>query len=116
VQVLLQYKFIPKPNETRVAKPWLSITPEMGVLAPGALLLLLWPLLRARAHGWTGTGERADLSLRALVGNDSVGAFGTSGSMRLDDILVLHLENGKDFFVRRSPCARTRIDRCSAYR
>ena len=35
-QVLLQYKFIPKPTETKFAKPGMSISPEMGLLVPGS--------------------------------------------------------------------------------
>ena len=50
-----------------------------------------------------GTGEKKDISLRALVNNESVGLF-TGNNLSMDDIIVLHLENGKDFFVR---CPRT---------
>ena len=37
--------------------------------------------------------------MRALVNNDSVAQF-SRGSTSMDDIVVLHLENGKDLFVR----------------
>lgn len=34
-QVIAQYRFIPKPEETRPCQPWLFINPPVGMLLPG---------------------------------------------------------------------------------
>ena len=61
----------------------------------------MWTLRSERRTGLAGgfSGEKKSISLRALVNNESVGLFVGGSSLRMDDILVLHLENGKDFFV-----------------
>ncbi|KNC49078.1 RhoGAP domain-containing protein [Thecamonas trahens ATCC 50062] len=78
-QVMIHFSFIPKPGDTQRAycKPWLSIEPERGLLMPG---------------------KSAEVMLTLTVDNE----WGTRlnlGEEELEDILILHLENGKDYFV-----------------
>ncbi|RUS19167.1 Endonuclease/exonuclease/phosphatase [Endogone sp. FLAS-F59071] len=76
-QVIAQYKFIPKMKEKSICKPWLWVNPPMGILLPG---------------------ENVQINFTALVDNVTAPAL-NSGRDKLEDMLILHLENGKDFFL-----------------
>jgi len=104
----LQYKFIAKLDETEVTKPWMSIVPAAGLLVPGTrhaatCRLTEESLIGPRAsHGpLPCPGEKTEISLRALVNATCAGMF-NKDNRSLDDIVVLHLVNGKDLFVRRT--------------
>uniref|UniRef100_A0A665TIY2 phosphoinositide 5-phosphatase n=1 Tax=Echeneis naucrates TaxID=173247 RepID=A0A665TIY2_ECHNA len=76
-QVPCQFEFIQKPNELTYCKPWLTANPPKGFIAQGEL----------HSH-----------SLEVFV-NRSTAPELNSGKQQLEDILVLHLERGKDYFI-----------------
>lgn len=76
-QVLLQFQFIPKLEETSICKPWVWVSPSKGMLLPG---------------------ERIMISITVLVDQRTAPKLNKEPNS-LEDILVLHLVNGKDIFV-----------------
>jgi phosphatidylinositol-bisphosphatase len=75
--VIAQFQFIPKLQEARPFKSWLKVEPEFGIILPG---------------------ESMSLTVTVQVTSDSSGAL-TSGRDALEDILIVRLENGRDYFV-----------------
>lgn len=76
-KVICRFRFIAKPNDKHFCKPWLRITPAFGMLAPG---------------------ESTEIVFVTLVDKMTAPSL-NSNKEKLDDILILHLENGKDFFI-----------------
>lgn len=76
-QVYLQFQFIPKMDEESICKPWLWVNPPNGMIMPG---------------------ERLRVTFIMLVDRRSAPQLNL-GLDRLDDILILHLINGKDYFI-----------------
>ncbi|KAM4819124.1 inositol polyphosphate 5-phosphatase OCRL isoform 5-T5 [Thomomys bottae] len=76
-QVPCHFSFIPKLNDTQYCKPWLRAEPFEGYLEPN---------------------ETVDISLDVYVSKDSVTIL-NSGEDKIEDILVLHLDRGKDYFL-----------------
>lgn len=76
-RVPAEIRFIPKLDEQSFAPAWLWLSPPMSMLMPG---------------------ERLTVMLTCLI-DDRLSLDVQSGRLRLDDILILHLENGKDFFI-----------------
>ena len=76
-QVLCQFRFIPKLGEKLYCKPWLRIHPPIGMALPG---------------------ERVAITLTLMVDHLTVGPLNT-GAEKLEDIVILHLEHGKDYFI-----------------
>uniref|UniRef100_A0A673MRG3 phosphoinositide 5-phosphatase n=1 Tax=Sinocyclocheilus rhinocerous TaxID=307959 RepID=A0A673MRG3_9TELE len=76
-QVPCQFEFIPKLDEPSYCKPWLAANPAKGFLAQGASV---------------------DIDLEVFV-NRSTAPELNSGQQQLEDILVLHLDRGKDYFI-----------------
>ena len=76
-QILVQFSFINKLNDDTCCKPWLTVQPMSGYIIPGA---------------------DCEVTLEVLVDRNSAGAL-NSGADTLYDILVLHLDGGKDFFI-----------------
>jgi len=76
-QAPVQFEFIPKLDENDLCKPWIKVDPVAGLIMPGDVL---------------------ELELSIYVDKMSAPLV-TMGNCRLDDILVLHLIDGKDFFV-----------------
>ncbi|XP_071324614.1 type II inositol 1,4,5-trisphosphate 5-phosphatase isoform X1 [Trachinotus anak] len=76
-QVPCQFEFIQKPNELTYCKPWLTANPPKGFIAQGASV---------------------DIELEVFV-NRSTAPELNSGQQQIEDILVLHLERGKDYFI-----------------
>jgi phosphatidylinositol-bisphosphatase len=74
---IAHWRFVPKLEEQWPCKRWMSFEPGLGMLLPG---------------------EEAEVSLSALVDAHTADALNTSRET-LDDIVVLRIENGKDFFV-----------------
>ncbi|KAJ8870556.1 hypothetical protein PR048_029579 [Dryococelus australis] len=76
-QVPVTFEFIKKLDDSSYCKDWLSIEPYAGFIMPG---------------------EKSDIKLEVYV--DKTSAFKlNSGEDKLYDILVLHLEGGKDIFI-----------------
>ncbi|XP_015123931.1 inositol polyphosphate 5-phosphatase OCRL-1 [Diachasma alloeum] len=76
-QVPVQFEFIKKLDDTNYCKDWLHIEPYTGFIKPG---------------------EKCDIKLEVYV-DKRVACKLNSGEDKLYDILVLHLEGGKDIFI-----------------
>eukprot|EP00727_Mastigamoeba_balamuthi_P008688 m51a1_g4441 putative domain-containing protein (731) ;mRNA; f:111204-114171 len=76
-EVLARWSFIPKNAERVVCKPWMRVAPASGILMPG---------------------EKAEIKIHIDVDARSAQALNT-GADKIDDILILNLKNGRDFFV-----------------
>ncbi|XP_029140796.1 inositol polyphosphate 5-phosphatase OCRL-1, partial [Protobothrops mucrosquamatus] len=76
-QVPCHFSFIPKLNDTQYCKPWLRAEPCEGYLEPN---------------------ETVDISLDVYVSKDSVTLL-NSREDKIEEILVLHLDRGKDYFL-----------------
>ncbi|XP_053129730.1 inositol polyphosphate 5-phosphatase OCRL isoform X3 [Hemicordylus capensis] len=76
-QVPCHFSFIPKLNDSQYCKPWLRAEPCEGYVEPN---------------------ETVDISLDVYVSKDSVTLL-NSGEEKIEDILVLHLDRGKDYFL-----------------
>ncbi|KAJ7403221.1 Inositol polyphosphate 5-phosphatase OCRL-1 [Pitangus sulphuratus] len=76
-QVPCHFSFIPKLNDIHYCKPWLRAEPCEGYLEPD---------------------ESTEISLDVYVSKDSVTLL-NSGEDKIEDILVLHLDRGKDYFL-----------------
>jgi len=76
-EVVSQWRFAPKLEEKFVSKGWLIIEPLFGMVLPG---------------------ESADISLHCYVEED-VGRDVAHARDVLQDIVILRLENGADFFI-----------------
>jgi len=75
--VAAQFRFVPKLEEETICKHWLSIKPRFGMLLPN---------------------EAAHITFTALIDLKTAQAL-NAGQDLLDDILILRLENGQDFFL-----------------
>ncbi|XP_031549420.1 inositol polyphosphate 5-phosphatase OCRL-like isoform X2 [Actinia tenebrosa] len=73
----VQFSFIPKLDEQEYCKPWLNIKPHMGIIM---------------------SGDTKEVKLTVYVNKETAGAL-NSGDDKMEDILVLHLEGGKDVFI-----------------
>ncbi|KAM9320536.1 type II inositol 1,4,5-trisphosphate 5-phosphatase-like [Gastrophryne carolinensis] len=76
-QVACQFEFINKLDELSYSKTWLRANPSKGFLTPGS---------------------EAQIELEMFVNNQTA-ALLNSGKEKLEDILILHLDRGKDFFL-----------------
>ncbi|XP_051892634.1 type II inositol 1,4,5-trisphosphate 5-phosphatase isoform X2 [Pristis pectinata] len=72
-----QFEFITKLNEPSYCKPWFSATPNKGILTKG---------------------ERIEIELEVYV-NKMTALSLNMGADRIEDILILHLRRGKDYFL-----------------
>ncbi|XP_078403180.1 inositol polyphosphate 5-phosphatase OCRL isoform X1 [Cetorhinus maximus] len=76
-QVPCHFSFIPKLNDSYYSKQWLRAEPCEGYLEPN---------------------ESVDISLEVYVSKESVTLL-NSAEDKIEDILVLHLDRGKDYFL-----------------
>lgn len=76
-QVPCQFEFINKPDEESYCKQWLTARPSKGFLLPDS---------------------HVEIELELFV-NKSTATKLNSGKDTIEDILVLHLERGKDYFL-----------------
>ncbi|XP_045074758.1 type II inositol 1,4,5-trisphosphate 5-phosphatase isoform X1 [Coregonus clupeaformis] len=76
-QVPCQFEFIEKLDEPTYCKPWLTANPAKGFIAQGGNM---------------------DIDLEVFV-NRSTATELNAGRQQIEDILVLHLERGKDYFL-----------------
>ncbi|XP_051929445.1 inositol polyphosphate 5-phosphatase OCRL isoform X3 [Hippocampus zosterae] len=76
-QVPCHFAFIPKLNDSQYCKSWLRAEPSEGFLEPN---------------------ENLEIYLEVYVSKDSVTLL-NSGEDCIEDILVLHLDRGKDYFI-----------------
>uniref|UniRef100_A0A673UVH0 phosphoinositide 5-phosphatase n=1 Tax=Suricata suricatta TaxID=37032 RepID=A0A673UVH0_SURSU len=76
-QVPCQFEFINKPGEESYCKQWLSASPSRGFLLPDSAI---------------------EIELELFV-NKTTATKLNSGEDKIEDILVLHLDRGKDYFL-----------------
>ncbi|XP_065772177.1 type II inositol 1,4,5-trisphosphate 5-phosphatase isoform X3 [Muntiacus reevesi] len=76
-QVPCQFEFISKPNEESYCKQWLRASPSRGFLLPDSAV---------------------EIELELFV-NKTTATKLNSGEDKIEDILVLHLDRGKDYFL-----------------
>ncbi|KAM9798129.1 type II inositol 1,4,5-trisphosphate 5-phosphatase [Neosynchiropus ocellatus] len=76
-QVPCQFEFIQKPNESTYCKAWLTANPQKGFIAQGVSVVI---------------------ELEVFVNRTTAPEL-NSGKQQIEDILVLHLERGKDYFI-----------------
>ena len=72
----MSLSFIPKIDETEICKSWLTISPEMSVINPKESIEIQFTIEIEEDLAWT-----------------------LNKNKKLEDILILHLEGGKDFFI-----------------
>ncbi|KAF9352760.1 hypothetical protein BGX34_011996 [Mortierella sp. NVP85] len=72
-----QYRFKPKLQDEGFCKPWIWANPPVAMIMPG---------------------ESAKIHLTVMVNNESAPLLNT-GRETMEDILILHLEHGKDYFI-----------------
>ena len=71
------FTFSAKPKQNNFCKTWLNVNPSFGAIEPGDI---------------------AEIELIVHIDQQSASAF-KSGHDKFDDILILHLEHGKDLFI-----------------
>ncbi|KAL9656618.1 hypothetical protein ABK040_002890 [Willaertia magna] len=76
-QVVCEYTFVPKPHETLPSKPYITIEPMEGYIIPG---------------------ETEEIKITILVNSQKAPKLLKKEDV-IDDILILHLKNGRDHFV-----------------
>jgi inositol polyphosphate 5-phosphatase INPP5B/F len=76
--VVAQYRFVPKPDEVGICKPWLKVSPMFGMIIPGE--------------------QPLNVNVTITVGKDIAQSL-NSGRELLEDILILRLENGRDYYI-----------------
>ncbi|KAI7848005.1 Endonuclease/exonuclease/phosphatase [Circinella umbellata] len=76
-QVLAPFRFIPKMDENEVCPTWLRVHPISGILGPG---------------------EKVVIHFEILI-DPTISSPFNECKEEIDNILVLRLENGKDFFI-----------------
>mmetsp|Transcript_13038 Transcript_13038/g.23138 ORF Transcript_13038/g.23138 Transcript_13038/m.23138 type:complete len:841 (+) Transcript_13038:63-2585(+) len=76
-QVPVTWRFVPKMEDLAVSKRWLCMSPNFGILVPGASVTI---------------------TISGLVDAKTAGQVLTKAES-LEDVLVLRLENGRDHFV-----------------
>ncbi|XP_053397394.1 inositol polyphosphate 5-phosphatase OCRL-like [Mercenaria mercenaria] len=76
-QVPVTYEFINKLDEDSHCKPWLKVNPVQAVIPPG---------------------DSCEISLEVTVDKTLAYRF-NCGHEKIEDILVMHLHGGKDFFI-----------------
>jgi phosphatidylinositol-bisphosphatase len=75
-QVVCEFMFVPKPSEESAHKPWLKIEPFGGIIMPN---------------------EKAEIKITVFVDSTTVATL--TDDTNIDDILILHLKNGRDHFI-----------------
>ncbi|XP_064617717.1 inositol polyphosphate 5-phosphatase OCRL-like isoform X2 [Liolophura sinensis] len=76
-QLPVQFEFINKLDDDSYSKPWLTVDPVLSTIMPG---------------------YSCEVEIKVEVMKSAAGLL-NSGAETIEDILVLHLDGGKDFFV-----------------
>ncbi|XP_061427974.1 inositol polyphosphate 5-phosphatase OCRL-like isoform X2 [Lethenteron reissneri] len=77
-QVPCTFEFVPKLNDTDYCKPWLSVKPNKGFIMKG---------------------EQVAVAIEVYVNQEMASLLGGGQGRSLEDILVLHLQDGRDHFL-----------------
>eukprot|EP00741_Cyanophora_paradoxa_P011740 tig00020563_g11344.t1 len=76
-QFVAAWRLVPKPGDERVCAPWLRVEPQEGIVGPG---------------------ESAEITLTAHVTRRTAARL-TEEGVPLEEIVVLHLDRGRDYFI-----------------
>lgn len=76
-QVNTLVEFVAKLDDKSPCKPWLKVEPQSTFMMPGDMI---------------------EVKVRAYIDKNTAAAF-NAGKDTVDDILILHLENGKDYYI-----------------
>lgn len=77
-QVVATFRLVPKLDEEQLTKPWMTVSPNYGMLIPGE--------------------AEAVIHFSITINNETAHALNT-GREVLEDILILRLENGRDYYI-----------------
>jgi phosphatidylinositol-bisphosphatase len=77
-KVVAQFRFVPKLDELVLCKPWMTVSPTFGMLIPGE--------------------PPATINFTLNVDNVIANLI-NAGREVLEDILILRLENGRDYYI-----------------
>lgn len=77
-KVVAQFRLVPKLDENTLCKPWMTVSPTYGMLIPGE--------------------QPATINFSITIDNNTANLL-NSGREVLDDILILRLENGRDYYI-----------------
>jgi len=77
-KVVAQFRLVPKLDEVTLCKPWMTVTPAFGMLIPGE--------------------APATLNFTISIDNATANALNTGRDI-LEDIIILRLENGRDYYI-----------------
>ena len=80
-QVIARFTFIPKIGSSFISAPWIRVHPMHGILSPGS---------------------SQEIKVRTRIGKDQATQFNRDEGVP-EDILILHVEGGKDHFVYIGP-------------
>ncbi|KAL7459593.1 hypothetical protein ACHAWC_011346 [Mediolabrus comicus] len=76
-KVVAQFRLVPKLDEVALCKPWVTVSPTYGMLIPG---------------------EQTEVEVTITINNATAHALNTSREV-LEDVLILRLENGRDYYI-----------------
>jgi len=76
--VVAQFRLVPKLDESKFCKPWLTVLPTYGMLIPGE--------------------NETSINFTIQVNNEIASSL-NSGKDVLEDIIILRLENGRDYYI-----------------
>ena len=76
-KVVAQFRLVPKLDEVSLCKPWVTVSPTYGMLIPG---------------------EQTEIEVTIAINNATAHALNTSREV-LQDVLILRLENGRDYYI-----------------
>jgi hypothetical protein len=108
-----QYRFKPKLQDEGFCKPWIWANPPVAMIMPGTGLTTILPYSEGKEvremnpkfthclfnnRQMSTLGESAKIYLTVMVNNESAPLLNT-GRETMEDILILHLEHGKDYFI-----------------
>uniref|UniRef100_A0A7R9VEQ0 Rho-GAP domain-containing protein n=1 Tax=Pseudictyota dubia TaxID=2749911 RepID=A0A7R9VEQ0_9STRA len=77
-KVVAQFRLVPKLDEVTLCKPWMTVSPTYGMLIPGE--------------------QPATLNFTITIDNATAHALNI-GREVLEDIIILRLENGRDYYI-----------------
>jgi len=76
--VCAQFRFVPKLDENNLCKSWITVSPTYGMLIPGE--------------------QPATINVTVTIDNRTAQLL-NGGREVVDDILILRLENGRDYYI-----------------
>lgn len=76
--VVAQYRFVPKLDETNICKPWCTVKPTYGMLIPGE--------------------QPTTINITITLNKEIIHRI-NNGREVLDDVFILRLENGRDYYI-----------------